>query len=236
MCSSVFGPAMPPPLVTCPTTNTAVPLSLAKRMRRAAHSRTWPTLPGAPSRSRGEHRLDRVDDQHGRRALPPRWRGPSREFVSLSSVDVAGVLAEPVGAQLDLERRSPRRRRRARSGRALCSRAATWSSSVDLPMPGSPPTSTIEPGHDAAAEHEVELVDARLPAPRFGAAHVAQPRRRPRRCRPRRACACRRRAALAPPVAHGFGAAISSTSVFHSPHTSQRPAHLGWSAPHSVQR
>jgi hypothetical protein len=31
-------------------------------------------------------------------------------------------------------------------------------------------------------------------------------------------------------------AAISSTSVFHAPHTSQRPAHLGWSAPHSVQR
>jgi hypothetical protein len=51
MCSSVFGPAIPPPFVTCPTTNTVVPLSLAKRMSRAAHSRTWPTFPGAPSRS-----------------------------------------------------------------------------------------------------------------------------------------------------------------------------------------
>ena len=38
--------------------------------------------------------------------------------------------------------------------------AAACSSSVDLPMPGSPPSSTIEPGHDAAAEHAIELTDA----------------------------------------------------------------------------
>src|SRR4051812_10724978 len=31
-------------------------------------------------------------------------------------------------------------------------------------------------------------------------------------------------------------AAISSTREFHSPHTSQRPAHFGWSAPQLVQR
>jgi hypothetical protein len=30
--------------------------------------------------------------------------------------------------------------------------------------------------------------------------------------------------------------AISSTSEFHSPHASQRPAHFGWSAPQFVQR
>ena len=40
---------------------------------------------------------------------------------------------------------------------------------------------------------------------------------------------------LAPPVGAAF-VATSSTSEFHAPHTSQRPAHLGWSAPHSVQR
>ena len=33
-----------------------------------------------------------------------------------------------------------------------------------------------------------------------------------------------------------FGATISSTSVFHSPHVSQRPCHFEYSAPHSVQR
>ena len=32
--------------------------------------------------------------------------------------------------------------------------------SVDLPMPGEPPSSTSEPGHEAAAEDHVELADA----------------------------------------------------------------------------
>ena len=33
--------------------------------------------------------------------------------------------------------------------------------SVDLPMPGEPPSSTSEPGHEAAAEDPVELADRR---------------------------------------------------------------------------
>ena len=37
--------------------------------------------------------------------------------------------------------------------------AAAWSRSVDLPIPGSPPTSTSEPGHEPAAQDAVELVD-----------------------------------------------------------------------------
>ena len=51
--------------------------------------------------------------------------------------------------------------------------------------------------------------------------------------RPRPADAPRRTAAGA---AATLGATISSTSVFHSPHVSQRPCHLACSAPHSVQR
>ena len=39
----------------------------------------------------------------------------------------------------------------------------------------------------------------------------------------------------APPSAAILGATISSTSVFHSPQVSQRPCHLKYSAPHSVQ-
>jgi hypothetical protein len=38
------------------------------------------------------------------------------------------------------------------------------------------------------------------------------------------------------PFAATFGAAISSTSVFHSPQLSQRPCHLLESAPQSLQR
>ena len=38
--------------------------------------------------------------------------------------------------------------------------AATSSSSVDLPTPGSPASSTTAPGHEAAAQHPVQLADA----------------------------------------------------------------------------
>src|SRR5258708_31780110 len=38
------------------------------------------------------------------------------------------------------------------------------------------------------------------------------------------------------PVAGAVRATVSSTSEFQAPHVSQRPAHLGWSAPPSVQR
>ena len=47
MCSSTRGPASAPSLVTWPTSTTAVPLALAKRVRCAAHSRTCATEPGA---------------------------------------------------------------------------------------------------------------------------------------------------------------------------------------------
>ena len=39
--------------------------------------------------------------------------------------------------------------------------AAASSTSVDLPMPGSPPSSTTRAGHETAPEHTIELVDAR---------------------------------------------------------------------------
>src|SRR3569623_224431 len=39
-----------------------------------------------------------------------------------------------------------------------------------------------------------------------------------------------------PAAVAGRAATSSSTSVFHSPHVSQRPDHFGCSAPHSVQR
>ena len=53
-----------------------------------------------------------------------------------------------------------------RPARALC--AATSSSSVDLPTPGSPLSRIAAPGHDAAAEHAVELADAARAARRVG--------------------------------------------------------------------
>src|SRR5437867_2685511 len=138
MCSSVLGPAMPPPLVTCPTSSTAGPASLAKRTSRAAH----------------------------------------------------------------------------------CSR------SVDFPMPGSPPTSTTDPGTmpppKTKSNSRRPVCHRRTPAPSPRA-----DRRTGGRADGELAGRCAR-----PPV-RPTG---SSTSVFHAPHASQRPPHLGWSAPQSVQR
>jgi hypothetical protein len=47
MCSSTFGPAIDPALVTCPTMNTLVPLDLATACKRDAHSRTCEIDPAA---------------------------------------------------------------------------------------------------------------------------------------------------------------------------------------------
>ena len=50
--------------------------------------------------------------------------------------------------------------------------------SVDLPMPGSPPSSTSEPGHEAAAEHAVELADADRACASLSASSTLAERRR----------------------------------------------------------
>src|SRR5919108_4805490 len=103
------------------------------------------------------------------------------------------------------------------------SRAAHCMSSVDLPMPGSPPTSVTEPGT--------------MPPPRTKS-NSANP--------------VRQRLRLSVGMLDSWtGTAVvpfqfspfptflptaSSTSEFQAPQSSHRPPHFGWSAPHSVQR
>src|SRR5881409_2962154 len=108
---------------------------------------------------------------------------------------------------------------------ACSSRAAHCSSSVDFPMPGSPPTNTTDPGT--------------MPPPR-----TKSNSRRPvcQRSTPGPAPRADRRTGLPDGVAPVLSArppvrpTASSTRVFHAPHASQRPPHLGCSAPQSVQR
>src|SRR5207253_269415 len=103
MCSSVFGPAMPPPLVTWPTTNT---VGAQLHLERGF-------LTGGVERGMTAALELRGDLQQQRRLADARLAADQNH--------------------------------RAR--------------------------------HDAAAEHEVEFVDARLPALGFGAVDFAQPRR-----------------------------------------------------------
>src|SRR5437016_1833296 len=107
---------------------------------------------------------------------------------------------------------------------ARSSRAAHCSSSVDFPIPGSPPTRTTDPGTTPPPSTKSNSGNP-----------VSQRSRPPPDTAERRvggwADGTIRRPALPPNRPTG-----SSTSVFHAPHASHRPAHFGWSAPHSLQR
>src|SRR5881296_3170352 len=108
---------------------------------------------------------------------------------------------------------------------ACSRRAAHCSSNVDFPMPGSPPTSTTDPGT--------------IPPPSTKS-NSGRPVRQ--RCNAPPPTSDSRTGGLSDetvcflsdrPTARPRG---SSTSVFHAPHASQRPPHFGCSAPQSVQR
>src|SRR5882672_7825711 len=98
-------------------------------------------------------------------------------------------------------------------------------SSVDLPMPGSPPTSVTDPGTMPPPSTKSNSA-----SPVFQRATVA-------------ACISESRTGAAPDPARDGPSArrpirptASSTNVFHAPHASHLPAHFGCSAPPSVQR
>ena len=170
---------------------------------------------GAARRRRGENRLEiRLGEQRDFVGAPPSRRSARSFTCSADSSPEQYSVVCP----------------------APSSRAATWSSSVDLPMPGSPPTRIIEPGTTPPPRTKSSSSSPVLPSRGARALHVAQ------LCRDGDAAALgetARAGRCAAPCRSSpttFGATSSSTSVFHSPHVSQRPCHLEWSAPHSVQR
>ncbi len=89
-----------------------------------------------------------------------------------------------------------------------------WSSSVDLPMPGSPPTRSAEPGtnpppqtRSSSAIPVIRRASGAL-VPASATTSIFLP--------------------LPPPRPRGEGAGVaSSTRLFQPPQDSQRPAHLG---------
>src|SRR5262245_12681773 len=90
-------------------------------------------------------------------------------------------------------------------------------------MPGSPPTSVTDPGtipppstksNSARPVRQRSMVSVLRSVSRIGGLAVGSP-------------------LIVEPPSRPTG---SSISEFQAPHASQRPPHLGWSAPHSVQR
>ena len=143
MCSRMRGPARAPSLVTWPIITTATPCCLASRVSCAAQSRTCDTLPGADCRS----------------SLIIVWMESMTTTAGLTCSMAWVMWASDTSASIgsvepSMPRRAPRKATCASdsspltySTRWLCDiSASACSSSVDLPMPGSPPISTTEPG------------------------------------------------------------------------------------------
>src|SRR5688572_16255038 len=109
--------------------------------------------------------------------------------------------------------------------------ATACNSRVDLPMPGSPPTSTTAPSTrppPSTRSNSPIPVDTRasslwrtsFSAVTFGASILPiQPSRR----------------ALPAAFTEAAGSTTNSLNVFHAPHSPHWPCHLLWSAPHSLQ-
>ncbi len=162
MCSSVLGPAMPPPLVTWPTTITAIPLSFAKRISSAGALPHLPDVAGRALERFGVHRLDRIEHQHGgtnaRGGLQHRLEAGLAEHA-----DIAGGVAQPVGPQPEL------------LGRFLAAGIQHPATAGLQPRGGLEQQGRLADAglaadqrhrarHDAAAEHEVEFGEAGGPA------------------------------------------------------------------------
>ena len=97
--------------------------------------------------------------------------------------------------------------------------------SVDLPMPGEPPSSTSEPGTRPPPRTMSSSPMRGAQARRALGADLAQGHRPGARAAP---------PARAPRGAAPLGAR-SSASVFHSPHDGHWPCHFGVCAPHAEQ-
>ena len=139
-CSSTRGPATMPSFVTCPTRTTVTPLSRAARTRRAPHSRTWDTEPGADGISGSKIVwIESID--HDRRArLARSRRGPPAAAGRPASARLRGSARAA--------RRGPSPARGAssphtsRTSVVAPSASAVCSVSVDFPTPGSPASRT----------------------------------------------------------------------------------------------
>ena len=199
---------------------------LAANRNCVAASRTWPMLPGRRLELDREDRLDRVDDDE-RRLEPRDLLEDALDAGFGQQVQRRGADAEAIAAALDLVLGLLARRveHRADFAREVRGRLQQQRGLADA---GLAAEQHQRPGHDAAAEHAIELADAgRQP-------HGVAPFRPPRTASP----SSRRRTARSGsplPRAAPASAARSSTSEFQAPHSAQRPIHFGACAPHSWQ-
>ena len=220
MCSTTRGPAIWPSLVTWPTRTTAAPVCLAKRIIACAPVRTCVTVPGADSAMSLHSVWIEIDDDEVRaRPLRRAWRGCPRHW----SRPPGGRRCPPrrgAGRAAAPARRLPRRRRRSRGCRCRERAAAACISSVDLPMPGSPPTRIAEP---RTKPPPVARSSSAMPVSMRGASSISPESDVSATARPFFGVL------PGPPPMPPAGS--SSTMVFHSPQASHLPAQRLWTVP-----
>src|SRR5512147_1395145 len=107
----------------------------------------------------------------------------------------------------------------------MASAAAAWSRSVDLPMPGSPPTSTAEPGTSPPPSTRS---NSAMPVGSRGASRVSVPR-------PSKEAALPLPPLMATSAGGPAGAAASSMMLFHSPQAAHFPDQREVTAPQAWQ-
>ena len=179
---------MVPSLVTWPTMMTAVPLDLAKRTSSAVHSRSCDTAPAAaPAVEACTVCIESITNSCARRS-------PASARMAASSV--SATTATPAAPS---DSRCARRLTCATDSSPLAyttahewaTKSATCNSSVDLPMPGSPPSRITEPGtipppstrSSSCAPLATRVAAAASATPALSA---TAPSRRRRAARPRR--------------------------------------------------
>ncbi len=196
-------------MVTWPTSRIVTPRSLATRISSTVTARTWLGAPGTPSTASEWSVCTESTAQ---------TRGSSASMAA--STDSRRVSASTrMGPQSTL-RRSARPRTWAGDSSPVTSMAASgagsdasaWSTRVLLPIPGSPPISTSEPGTSPPPSTR-----SSSPMP-VGRRSCAASRSSARRGASGAGPSGARRAAVG---------GVSSATVPHSPHDGQRPSQRG---------
>ena len=222
MCSNTFGPAMLPSLFICPIRMMGVLVSLAYLSNDAAHSLTCDTLPGEDSMAS----VDMVCME----SMTTRSGFTLCIWVNMFSNEVSHTMRQS-------DDRFRRRSARSLSCRALSSpdtyntfrsgmRNTVCNTRVDLPMPGSPPNKTNEPG--TMPPPSTRFSSSSCMSRRASSVPAMSDRGRGRFCLPLDADAkdvCRTVVSCR---------ITSSTNEFHAPHEGHLPTHLGESCPQLV--
>ena len=195
---------------------------MASAVSATVTARVWVTPPGAPSASAVDMVwIESIDEQVRAQRVDVPEHGAEVGLGGQVQLVVHGAGA--LGAQPDLPRRLLAGH--VQHAPALAAFAATSSSSVDLPTPGSPGEQHDRAGDQPAAEHAVQLGDAG----RAGAGGVQLDVGDPARRAGRGAGGDRARRAVAT-------AGRSPPGVPQAWQDGQRPTHCADRCPHSAQR